>query len=126
VNADDHAETACAAVVTVLQQSGRLSRLVNELLDTSRIEAGQFEQHLEPADLAAVVRTAVEEQRQTALERTILLHVPVGEVVPVSAHVERIGQVVTNYLTNALRYSADVPPVEVGVQRRERIGIKLR
>lgn len=51
-----------------------------------------------------------------ALERTIPLHLPVGEVVPVCADAERIGQVVTNYLTNALRYSAVGQPVEVGVQ----------
>jgi signal transduction histidine kinase len=103
-------------VTTLLQQGGRLNRLVNELLDTSRIEAGRFDQHMEPADLAALVRTAVEEQRQAALERTILLHLPAEEKVPVRADAERIGQVITNYLTNALRYSAVVHPIEVGVQ----------
>lgn len=36
---------------------------------------------------------------------------------PVSADAERLGQVVTNYLSNALRYSGEASPVEVGVQR---------
>lgn len=109
-------EAAQSLAHIVLQQGGRLNRLVNELLDTSRIEAGRFEVHLLPADLAALGRDAVEEQRQVAWERTILLHVPLGEAVPVSADAKRIGQVVTNYLSNALRYSANVHPVEVGVQ----------
>jgi signal transduction histidine kinase len=109
-------EAAQTLVTTLLQQGRRLNRLVNELLDTSRIEAGRFDQHMELTDLAALVRMTVEEQRQAALERTILLHMPAVEKVPVRADAERIGQVVTNYLTNALRYSAVVLPVEVGVQ----------
>jgi signal transduction histidine kinase len=109
-------ETLQALAKTVLQQGGRLNRLVNDLLDLSRIRAGRLEQHPELADLTAVVRTAVEEQHQTALERTIRLHVPIEEATPVYADVERIGQVVTNYLSNALRYSAERHPVDVGVQ----------
>ncbi len=48
-------------------------------------------------------------------ERHIILHVPEGPVF-VSADAERIGQVVTNYLTNALKYSREDRPVEVGVE----------
>ncbi len=103
-------------VETTLQQGGRLNRLVLELLDTSRIQAGRFELHLHPADLSAIVRTAVQEQRLAAPERTILLHLLVEGAVPVSADPERLGQVVTNYLSNALRYSDEAQAVEVGVQ----------
>ena len=115
-------EAAQTLVKTILQQGGRLNRLVNELLDTSRIEAGRFALRVTLADLAAMVRVAVEEQRQAASERTILLHTPIEEEIPVYADAERVGQVVTNYLTNALRYSAVVHPVEVGVQIEEQQG----
>ena len=121
-NAGLQLEAAQALVKTILQQGGRLNRLVNELLDTSRIEAGRFALRITLADLAAMVRMAVEEQRQAALERTILLYLPTEEETPVYADAERIGQVVTNYLTNALRYSAAVHPVEVGVQREGQQG----
>lgn len=121
-NAAPQLEGAQALVNTILQQGGRLNRLVNELLDTSRIEAGRFALRVTLADLAAMVRVAVEEQRQAALERTILLHLPIEEEIPVYADAERIGQVVTNYLTNALRYSAVGHPVEVGVQREGQQG----
>ncbi len=100
-------------------QMGRLTRLVNELLDTSRIQAERLELHLEPVDLVAVVRAAVEEQRQASPGRLIRLHLPEEERVPVRVDVDRIGQVVTNYLTNAIKYSPANRPIDVGVQRED-------
>jgi signal transduction histidine kinase len=98
-----------------LQQAERLNRLVSELLDTSRIQAGQLQLDLKLVDLAAIVCATVEEQRQAFPGRTISLCLP-DESMPVLADADRIGQVVTNYLTNALKYSREDRPVEVGVQ----------
>ncbi len=98
-----------------LQQAERLNRLVNELLDTSRIQTGQLYLDPKPANLVDIVRRSVEEQRQAFPERTIELHLR-AELVPVLADADRIGQVVTNYLTNALKYSQEERPVEIGVQ----------
>jgi signal transduction histidine kinase len=97
-------------------QTRQLTRLVNELLDSSSIQSERLELHREPVDLAAIVRAAVEEQRQAAPERIIDLHLPAAGVVPVFADADRIGQVVTNYLTNAMKYSLADRPVEVGVR----------
>jgi signal transduction histidine kinase len=95
---------------------GRLTRLVVDLLDVSRIRTGRFDLRLAPCDLAAVVEETVEEQRQIAPARTIRLHLPDRRAVPVVADASRIRQVVTNYLMNALRYSQADRPVEVGIQ----------
>ena len=54
-------------------QADRLERLVNELLDVSRVRAGKLELQLAPTDLAAIVREAVDEQRQVHPERALLL-----------------------------------------------------
>jgi signal transduction histidine kinase len=62
------------------------------------------------------VRAAVEEQRQLVPQRTILMRCLFDRPVPVVADADRIGQVVTNYLTNALKYSLEERPVEVGIQ----------
>jgi signal transduction histidine kinase len=101
---------------TALAHLGRLNRLVNDLVDISRIQSGQLEVKLQPADLASIVKRIVEEQRQVVPERTILLHCPLAGPILVSADAERIGQVITNFLTNALKYSSEVAPVEVGIQ----------
>jgi signal transduction histidine kinase len=98
------------------RQEERMDRLVNDLLDVSRVQAGKLNLHLAPTDLAAIVREVVEELRQVYPERQLLLVFPENRPVPVVADALRLGQVVTNYLTNALKYSAADRPVAVGLQ----------
>lgn len=90
-------------------------RLVNDLLDVSRIQAQTLQLRLKPCNLANIVQEAVEDQQQCAPERTIHLELPMGNEVPVQADADRLVQVVTNYLTNALKYSASHQPVTVRV-----------
>jgi signal transduction histidine kinase len=99
---------------------GRLDRLVGDLVDVSRVRAGTLALRLAPCDLAAVASEAVEEQRRIAPGRAIRLHVPARSVAPVVADADRIRQVVTNYLTNALRYAPADRPVDVSIRRRGR------
>jgi signal transduction histidine kinase len=95
----------------------RLGRLVDDLLDESRIQSGRLELHRAPTDLAAVVQAAVEEQRLLVGSRPIHLTLPADtQPMLVSADAGRIEQVVSNYLTNALKYSAEDRPVEVELQ----------
>jgi len=96
-------------------QVAHLERLVNDVLDVSRARASRLDLHPESTDLGAIVREAVEEQRQAAPTRTLLLEVPAAQSVPVYADADRLGQVVTNYLTNALKYSPAEHPVVVGL-----------
>jgi len=98
------------------RQEGRMDRLVNDLVDVARVQAGKLDLHLAPTDLAAIVREVVEELRLVYPERQLLLVFPEDRRVPVMADALRLGQVVTNYLTNALKYSAADRPVEVGLQ----------
>ncbi|MGH2487951.1 MAG: sensor histidine kinase, partial [Ktedonobacterales bacterium] len=90
----------------------RQERLVQDLLDVSRISSGQLEYRAEENDLATIMIDAVEEQRAAAPERTITLERPNDPVVVV-ADADRLGQVVANYLTNALKYSMRTEPVTV-------------
>jgi signal transduction histidine kinase len=117
-------ETATGApTLTALQgllrradrQIDRLTRLVNDLLDDSRIQGHRLELHLEPCDLAALVHEAVEEQRPATPTRSIRLDMSQGEAVPVIADADRIRQVISNYLTNALMYSRADQPIDVGL-----------
>jgi PAS domain S-box-containing protein len=99
-----------------MQQVERLERLVDDLLDVSRVQAGKLEMRLETGDLAVIIRQAVEAQRQAVPERTIALEVREELCVPVVVDPWRIEQVVTNYLTNALKYSPSDRPVAVGIE----------
>jgi signal transduction histidine kinase/serine/threonine protein kinase/tetratricopeptide (TPR) repeat protein len=96
-------------------QTQRLGKLVNELLDISRIAQGQLLGPLEPVDLVQVVRGVVERSRE-ALSRAdcaLQLHT----VPQLVGHWDslRLEQVVTNLLTNALKYGAG-KPIEVTVE----------
>lgn len=99
------------------QQTGRLERLINDLLDVSRVRAGKLELSLAPADLTAIVSAAVEEQRQANPARAILARFPLDQPIPITADADRIGQVVANYLTNALKYSPADRPVLVEITK---------
>ena len=92
----------------------RIERLVNDLLDASRIDSGKLALHLERADLAPICRAAAEEE-MAATERTITLDLPDGPVVA-EVDVDRMAEVMTNLLSNALKYS----PSECAVTLRLR------
>jgi signal transduction histidine kinase len=98
------------------RQTDRLDRLVSDLLDVSRIQVGKLEMRSELCDLETIVQETIQEQRMINPRRSILVEMPTEETVPIKADADRIGQVVANYLTNALKYSPVDKPVTVSVE----------
>ena len=103
------AEGLLGQIEKVLQQaSGQVeieTRLVEELLEVSRLEMHKFGLSLQRENLVTIVQEAVANQRQAARTRQIELVLLPDEVVPVIADTGRIEQVLTNYLTNALKHA---------------------
>jgi len=91
-------------------------RLLHDLLDVSRIQANTLKLSLKRCNLAWIVQEAIQVQRQAAPLRAIRLELPAEDPVPVQADSDRIMQVMSNYLTNALKYSAADQPVGVRLQ----------
>jgi len=89
------------------------TRLVEELLEVSRLELHKFELTLQPENLVTIVQETVASQQQAARARSIELVLPPDEGVPVIADAGRIGQALTNYLTNALKYAPRDQPISV-------------
>ncbi|MFL5625045.1 MAG: ATP-binding protein [Ktedonobacteraceae bacterium] len=94
-----------------------LDRLVDDLLDISRSQANQLELNATSCDLKEIIRISVEEQRRAWPSRTIKLDMPAQQILPVYVDSDRINQVISNYLTNALKYSAEDRPVHVELQQ---------
>lgn len=113
---------------TAVHQVDRQDRLVGDLLDVSRIRANKLDFRLGRCDLATLVGDTVDEQRLSWPDRTITLSAPTMPI-PVDVDSHRIGQVITNFLTNALKYSPPDAPVAVTVQVDEaeaRVSVKDR
>jgi PAS domain S-box-containing protein len=87
-------------------------RLIGDLLDVARIQSNKLELNISLCDLAKIVSGTVEDTRQIAQGREIVLEIQ-QEPVLVMADADRIAQVVNNYLTNALKYSPPDRPIQV-------------
>jgi signal transduction histidine kinase len=98
-----------------LRRLQRLNRLVSDLLDVSRIAPGKLDLQFAPTDLRAVVREDVDEHQAAWPQRSIVLNLPPDAAIVVLGDADRIGQVVTNFLSNALKYSPPESPVQLQV-----------
>jgi CheY-like chemotaxis protein/two-component sensor histidine kinase len=88
------------------RQLHKLTRLVDDLLDVSRITTGKIRLHMEPLDAAAALHSAVETSRPLieARKHTLRVSLP-SHIVRVKGDVERLSQVISNLLNNAAKYT---------------------
>ena len=100
------------------RQTGQLVRLVDDLLDVSRITSGKMTLQKTPVELATVVASAVETCRPAieAARHALVLDLP-AEPLLVQADFVRLAQVVSNLLGNAARYTAEGGRIEVRLRR---------
>ncbi len=96
------------------EQVRRLTTLVNDLLDVAKIEAGRLEVDRQPVDLVAVVAAVVERCAEQALSVGSAVHLDAPTPVVGRFDPSRLDQVVTNLLTNAIKYGAG-QPIQVSV-----------
>ncbi|HTE55253.1 MAG TPA: ATP-binding protein [Kofleriaceae bacterium] len=101
------------AFALILRQIGRMSRLVGDLLDVSKIRAGRLSLESEPFDLIVLAGEVVERVQVATRKHAIRLDGPAR--MSVEADRGRLDQVLNNLLSNAIRYSPDGGEVEVQV-----------
>ena len=91
------------------RQIRSMIRLLDDLIDVSRIRTGRLAIAPQPMDLGTLVRRVVEAIGEQAKAQGVPLTLQAPESVPITADEHRIEQVVTNLLTNALRYGGAKP-----------------
>jgi PAS domain S-box-containing protein len=95
----------------------QLTRLVDDLLDVSRITAGRIELRREMIDLRSVVNRAIEASRGSVEDRRHRLAVSLpGEALPVEGDAARLTQVISNLLNNAAKYTQKGGEIRVMVE----------
>jgi len=95
----------------------RMRRLVDDLLDTAQLMSGQFRIHPVPTDLVVIARAAVELRQASPERHPIVLEAP--DHLEGNWDPDRIGQVVANLLTNAIKYSPPEAVVRVVLEQAE-------
>jgi signal transduction histidine kinase len=107
------AERSRAATV-VHEESERVLRMAQELLDLARVEAGTISMHISAVDLAAQLEQEQEIARPRAKARYLMLEADVNaDLPPVAADPERLHQVLGNLLDNAVKYAPARTPVRI-------------
>ncbi len=96
------------------EQTGRLTTLIEELLDVSSIRNGKIELRKKKQDLRKICQEVVSDEQMVS-GRSISLMMPPEEVC-VTVDGDRISQVVTNLVSNAVKYSPDESPIDVDLR----------
>ncbi|HTG35075.1 MAG TPA: sensor histidine kinase [Thermoanaerobaculia bacterium] len=107
-------------VAIIRRQIQHLVRMVDDLLDVSRITQGKIELRRQPLDLAEVLRHAAEASRPLAeaKEQTLEVDLPPGSL-PLDGDVTRLEQVVSNLLRNAVKFTEPRGHIALSVRREE-------
>lgn len=103
------------------QEAGRLARLVDDLQELSRVEAGAFTLDMRPVEVAILVQSTLNRFGVQALAKHIELRPELGPNLPkVLADQDRITQVLTNLVGNALQYTPEGGKVTITARRHQK------
>jgi signal transduction histidine kinase len=102
----------------IYQANERLIHLVNDLLDISKIESGKFEVVIEKINLHDLLKESTEELRPEAEKKGLSLELENGKGVVVEGDSNKLKQVFSNFLSNAIKYTQE-GGVKVSVQEKE-------
>ena len=110
------------------RQSAHMKRLLDDLLDVSRITRGKFDLRVEELDLRKPIESAIEATAPLLQQRGILLQVDLPqEPLPVRGDSSRLCQVIVNLLSNAANYSPHGSPVELHVRTKAgKINVRVK
>jgi signal transduction histidine kinase len=100
---------------TVQADAERVSRLVGDLLDVARVDAGRLTVHRRPMDLATLVREHVDRLRMAGYDDERFVLTVAADLPELWADPDRMAQVVTNLVDNAVRHGAGTVVVDVSV-----------
>ncbi|GLC29537.1 sensor histidine kinase [Clostridium omnivorum] len=104
----------------ILKETLRLHRLVNSLLDLSRIEAGQIKVNLKSLDISKIISGTVTKLKPIIEDQDMQLEIDTSSKLPlVLGDEDLIEQVIINYITNAVRFTSEGGRIVVKAEQNE-------
>ena len=119
---DRRAETVKQGVEVIERNAKVQARMVEDLLDMSRILSGKLAMELQRTDLTVVIEAAVAAVRPAADAKNVRLHTAIGATSPVNGDPGRLQQVLWNLLVNAIKFTPPNGMVTVLAREAERDG----
>ncbi|GAX88886.1 two-component system histidine kinase PnpS [Effusibacillus lacus] len=113
----EHPDMRRQFIKIIYEESDRLSRLVNDLLELSRIESGHVVMQFEPCEINELVRTTVDKLVHQAGQNGLVLEShPAGQPVYAEVARDRVSQVLINLIGNAIAYTPEGGRIDVTVE----------
>ena len=107
------------ALDIICNESDRILGMINEMLDVSRMESGRsLDLFREPVEMPALLQRAIAAQRACTARHQFALDLA-PDLPPADADADKVYQVVTNLLTNAVKYSPEGGTITVAAGRRD-------
>jgi PAS domain S-box-containing protein len=103
-------------ITLIVDESERLSRIVNEILLANQLDAGRLDVETEPFDPLDLIERVVEAVRTHAPPPLSLEIVTPSSVPAVSADRDKVRQVLVNLIENAIKYSPDGGTIQIGLE----------
>lgn len=97
----------------ILDESKRLNRLVNELINVARIDAGETTLNKEMMDISPLLEKNIQNFKQSAIEHKTTLQLDLQHTKDVAIDYDKIFQVITNLLDNAMRYTKSGDTIKI-------------
>ena len=117
----EDAEASRQFLGRIIHNAERMSALVQDLLDLSRLESGEVNLNLAPVDVGRVVQEVVETYREQARAKGVSLVAAEGSgAAEATADESRLQQVLSNLVENAVKFTPSGGEVRVEVERRGR------
>ena len=124
-NVGEDVETQTEFLEIINKESDRLTRLINNLLDLSRIEAGRMKWESEQIDLYEIAESALNALRGSAEKKGLLVEANLEEDLPTVGDKDKLIQVVTNLLGNAIKFTSEGGKIVVTAQRKDLLTARI-
>ena len=124
-NVGEDVETQTEFLEIINKESDRLTRLINNLLDLSRIEAGRMKWDSEQLDLHEIAESALNALRGSAEKKGLIVEADLEEDLPTVGDKDKLIQVVTNLLGNAIKFTSEGGKIVVRAHRKNLLTARI-